>query len=208
MIDQKDLWNKKHADGEHDNFRRKPSKFAQTSSAKLQQKKTVLELGCGKGIDSFYFLQTGHSVVATDFSDVIIDANKAQFPGVTFICLDTSNPLPFKDESIDVVFSNLSLHYFDDQTTRNIVSEIVRVLRKNGYVFVRCKSIDSIEEKKDAEYIGENIYVRNGHLRHLFSKGYMEELFQSDFDTKQNEATTDKYYGKVSHFIEYWGVKR
>ena len=42
---------------------------------------------------------------------------------------------PYADESFDVVYGNLCLHYYDDETTKQIVVESLRVLKPGGRFF-------------------------------------------------------------------------
>ena len=55
----------------------------------------------------------------------------------------------FEDESIEVIIADLSLHYFNDETTKNIVKEIKRVLKCNGYLIARVNSVN------DSNFISE-----------------------------------------------------
>ena len=48
--------------------------------------------------------------------------------------LDLTEKLPFKDESISIIIADLSLHYFNDVTTKNITKEIKRVLKAKSYL--------------------------------------------------------------------------
>ena len=44
--------------------------------------------------------------------------------------IDMQNPLPFDDNKFNIVFANLSIHYFDDKTTKKLMSVIKRILKK------------------------------------------------------------------------------
>ena len=39
-------------------------------------------------------------------------------------------------DKFDVIYANLSLHYFNDKTTTKIFSNLLKLLNKNGYLFV------------------------------------------------------------------------
>lgn len=58
-----------------------------------------------------------------------------------------SKPLPFKDKSFNLVFANLSIHYFDKKTTMNLLKEIKRILKCNGYF------IGSVNSSKTFKFI-------------------------------------------------------
>ena len=40
--------------------------------------------------------------------------------------------LPFNNNAFDVVFANLSIHYFSDTDTKNLMNEIKRILNTNN----------------------------------------------------------------------------
>lgn len=51
----------------------KPSDFAINIEKRIPCKSHIMELGCGNGRDSLYFLSHGHDVIAVDGSDAVID---------------------------------------------------------------------------------------------------------------------------------------
>lgn len=209
MNDQKTMWDDIHEQGSLDNLRFKASEFVKKIEPEILNSSSILELGCGSGGDARYLAGLGHEVCATDFSKIAIEKNRQDSAGVDFGILDMSKALPFGDEQFNVVYANLSLHYFDDKTTRSLFSEIHRVLSIEGKLIFRCKSIYSQSEKHGAEEIAPNIFMQNGHLRHLFSREYAEKLLQrNEFKVLRNEYTDGVVYGKQAHFVEGVAKKR
>ena len=84
--DQKKLWDKKHGAGEHEAFAPGASTFAKLVEPKLNRNSKILELGCGIARDAVFFADHGHKVLATDFSEVVINRNRQLFnhPGLEF----------------------------------------------------------------------------------------------------------------------------
>jgi hypothetical protein len=103
-----------------------------------------------------------------------------------------------------MIFANLSLHYFDDKTTKRIIDDIKSSLTDNGYFFIRCKST------KDPQYgEGEEIAphtFKKDHTRRFFDKEYLTKLL-NDFDMVYMEESEDYYYSP-SAFIEAFAVKK
>lgn len=95
--------------------------------------KTVLEFGCGDGLNTVMLAKRGAKVIAFDISAELIElatkrveANGCR--GVQFL-LASAHSLPLKDESIDVVFGMAILHHLDlEIASRNVR----RVLKKGG----------------------------------------------------------------------------
>lgn len=145
--------------------------FKKTKGAK------ILDLGGGEGKDSIFFAKNGCEVFCLDFSEKAVKSckenaveNKVQ-KFVHPILYDMFKHLKFDDNTFDVVFAHLSLHYFDDETTTKIFDEIHRVLKSGGLLFVKVKSTkDSLYGK--GKKVGEDMYELN-HVRHFFSREYL-----------------------------------
>lgn len=137
---------------------------------------SILDLGCGSGGDSIYFQKMGLVVTAIDRSEVAIKKLKSESNKVNAIKIDIAD-LDFPNNSFDVVYSHLSLHYFNDETTSDIFNRIYRILKPNGYFFVKCRSV------KDKRYGQGNEMEKNvffsEHIRHFFTENYMDKKLKS-----------------------------
>lgn len=142
--DQRAMWERKFGAGEHDEYRKQPSDFARVALGLIPAGSTVLELGCGVGVDADFFAQNGHEVTATDFSKVVIEQNKAKYnkPNLEFEALDLEAELPYEQGRFDVIFAQLSLHYWTPDITAEIFERMHRVLRAGGLLLFSCKGTD------------------------------------------------------------------
>lgn len=138
MTDQH--WAKLHENYSEKDWALMPSLFAQTVKDYLPKNGRLLELGAGIGQDSTYFSSLGYEVIATDLR---VDQLRKNSEGKFSVkALDLRQLLPFQDASFDVVYAHLSLHYFDEQTTRTIFSEIYRILKPAGILAFFTNSTD------------------------------------------------------------------
>ncbi len=202
-MDQKQLWLGK--------WKRIPTKLPPTNFARRAYRvieqgghKTLLELGCGNGRDSIFFARKGLKVTAVDFSksglgELEALANKKRLTNIKTVEQDISR-LKFKPNSFDVIYAHLSLHYFDDKTTKNIFHNLHSILKKGGLLFVKCKSTDDALFGQGRK-IGENMYLLRDHIRHFFSKEYMLSLLP-EFDTVNVRKTASIYFKYRSSFVE------
>ena len=140
--------------------------------------KDVLDLGAGDGKDSIEFAKHGYHVTSVDFSSIGIsqleEAAKKLNLKVTGKIADLEK-LELPENSYDVIYSNLGLHFFDDKTTRSIFTRIHKALRKNGMIFINAKAVTDDHYGK-GEQIGPDTYKYKGQLRHFFSDNYMRGL--------------------------------
>jgi len=172
------------------------------SLAKKVRKGNLLDVGCGNGTDSLFFVTHGLTVTATDFSksgiDILRVAAKERELPITMLLHDTAKKFPFKNSSFDVIYAHLALHYFNDTTTRKIFAEMKRLLKPGGLFFVKCKSTDDALYGVGTE-VGPDMY-RSDHTRHFFSREYMKSVIK-DFRMLSLRSSRSSYHGKTSAFI-------
>jgi SAM-dependent methyltransferase len=95
--------------------------------------RTVLEVGCGAGVDLARFAKGGAIVTGVDLTASAIDLAKANFAqqnlsGEFFVA--DGEKLPFPDDSFDLVFAHGVVQYAADPA--KLVSECRRVLKPGG----------------------------------------------------------------------------
>lgn len=107
------------------------------AKAELQPGETVLDLGCGGGIDALIASrlvgETGH-VYGIDVTTQMIqlaEQNAAQAGQANITFLEGQiERLPLSDESVDVVLSNCVINFSDDKP--GVMREALRVLKPGG----------------------------------------------------------------------------
>lgn len=104
----------------------------------LQSDMTLLDLGAGDGYLSRAISKQVEKVIAVDISGAMLKEleKKAMLDGITNIqtvegdCCD----MPFDDESVDVVCSNMFLHHIEEPVIA--VKEMCRIIKPGGKVFL------------------------------------------------------------------------
>jgi ubiquinone/menaquinone biosynthesis C-methylase UbiE len=202
--DQRQHWNNAHEKQWLHAHSQHQSDFAEEVNSIIPKGAKILELGCGEGNDSIYFADEGHEVTATDFSDIVIAQNQKRYNNANlhFAEQDISQQFNYPDDSFDVVYARLSLHYFPDSITRTIFEEIERVLKPGGVLHFMCKSTsDGIYGK--GEKIESDMYELDGHIRHFFSEAYTAKLAsQAGLTELTVVAGEDMLYDRKSAFIK------
>jgi len=148
-------------------------------------KTKILDLGCGAGNDTLYLLEKGFRVISCDYAENALANLKRNIPQVETLKLDITQKLPFHNEAFDIIIADLSLHYFDDLTTKQIIFEIKRILKTGGYLFVRVNSINDINH---GAYQGKKL-----ENHYYFVEGYNKRFF--DLEDVNNYFSV---IGKVS----------
>lgn len=167
--------------------------------------KTVLELGCGQGRDSAQLLPFVNKLIACDRDTSGISEALHNHSDMTIMTLDHSKPLPFPNQSVDVVVASLSLHYFEWQSTIAIINEIYRVLSEKGCLICRLNSInDKAFGAQGHPLIADNYFDVDGVNKRFFDQATIFALFtpaSTNFSiqdskwtiTQLNEQQIDRY---------------
>ena len=183
---------------------RDASAFAREVVGRFPARACMLELGCGQGRDARFFAEAGHRVIATDFSEAVMAANRKQHGNVSnlaFVIADTSSPLPFASKRFDAVYASLSLHYFVDETTRRIFEEIAGALKPGGLLCFVCKSTED-PSYGQGERIEEDMYLKDGHVRHFFSEAYARACLAGDLEAVEIASRRAEVDGEPAGVIQ------
>jgi ubiquinone/menaquinone biosynthesis C-methylase UbiE len=126
---------------------------------KLGGESRVLEIGCGSGNNTMLMAAaTEAEVHGLDKSKGMLAKAAEKSSRIRFIQGDAVTLEGIADESFDVVFMVDVIHHIKDITL--MFSNILRVLRKEGMVFVFTDSHDKIiNERLTSKYFPETIQV-------------------------------------------------
>jgi histidinol-phosphate phosphatase family protein len=200
------VWKQVHARYSKADWITKPSMFAETVRDYLPPSGKLLELGAGVGQDSAYFASLGYDVLATD-----LDVEKLeQSPEGKFAIreIDLRQPLPFDDESFDIVYAHLSLHYFDQETTERIFADIHRILKPSGVLAFFTNSTDD-PEYNTGKRLEPDYFEIDGTAKRYLNVDAAKE-FARDFKPllADNNGETYKDSEKgIHHLIRFIGTK-
>ena len=149
-----------------------------TVRLRLQKGQKILEVGSGAGAYLLPIYNAGVVVYGIDYCESLVRLC-AQTMALGTFKVSEANCIPFEDECFDAVVSNSVFQYFDDLGyAETVLSEIARVLKKNG----RAALLDINDAAKKEKYesirrrkLGAEEYDRlYGNLKHQF---YEKEWF-------------------------------
>jgi SAM-dependent methyltransferase len=165
-------------------FGEEPSEFANVSLNLFQKEgvRSVLELGCGQGRDTFLFARNGLEVTALDYSETAIAAvsEKAKRVGLSFPIRaqthDLREPLPFPDKSFDACYSHMLLCMeLSTAEIAFILHEIHRILKPGGLAVYSVRS--SFDKHfRAGTHLCEDIYDIGGFVVHFFTEEKIKKL--------------------------------
>lgn len=181
-----EYWNKYYEES-HDI--EKPSLFAESVIGLMTENRNLLELGCGNGRDSLYFIRHGINVTGIDASDTAIKRLHAanSYGNAYFICDDFVCSSTIFVEQFDYCYSRFSLHAINAEQESEVIKNIYRALKKGGRFFIEVRSVND-DIYGLGEKIAEDTYVYEGHFRRFVVKDELEhKLEQAGFCISYSE---------------------
>lgn len=166
----------------------------------FNRKGKCLDLGCGIGQYSKELMSYGYEVTSSDISDIALEKVKEFNRNV--IKLDMKEKLPFSDNEFDLVFANLSIHYFSDKDTKKLMLEIKRVLKKDGLFIGSVNGLEGYEKIKDTAIEIEKHYWfnKNKYIR-LFDKEDLKKYLTIFNIINIEERETIRFEHKKNYLI-------
>lgn len=168
---------------------REASNYAKDKERLFPRNSIVCDFGGSDGTDSLYFLEKGHSVYLFDVADLALNRaeEKVKSKGLenkfsTEIIDASKDNIPTQDNFFDVVYSRLSIHYFYQERTVEILKDIFRVLRKGGIAYIVVKSPKDKKElgwlKSQSKEIGDGIYNKNGLIQTRYTEKQYKQILK------------------------------
>ena len=191
-----------------------PTEFSQWVLKYLPPNGKLLDIGGGHGQDSRFFAAKGYQVTLLDISPRGLQLARDKTPeqlqkNITFVQHDISKPLPFPNNSFDIVYTHLAIQYFNEDTTKQIFDEMHRVLQSGGVVAVFTNSINDPEYNTGRE-IEKDFFEIEGVEKRFFSIQAMLEFtkrFKTIFVDEEGATPKDRAVN-TSNLIRYVGRKK
>jgi len=144
----------------------------------------ILDLGCGSGNDTLYLIGKGKKVYSVDQSENAIKNIKKNFPEVIEArTMNMLDGIDYSDNTFGIVIADLSLHYFSDEETKRILSEIKRTLTTEGYLLIRVNTVNDVNHGAGSgEEIEHHFYRTDDDMfKRFFDEEDIKRIF-SDFN--------------------------
>ena len=164
------------------------STFAEFILPKLDENKNLIELGCGNGRDSIYFVQNKLNVVAVDQVQCEIDYlnENHKEENITFVCDDFTNLDNTKHEIInetdfDYIYSRFTFHSINEKKENRTLDWIENSLSKGGCFLLEARSIND-PMFKQGNALSENENFTNHYRRYMDLDDIVDKLESRNFE--------------------------
>eukprot|EP00761_Pharyngomonas_kirbyi_P007926 gb/GECH01007937.1/.p1 GENE.gb/GECH01007937.1/~~gb/GECH01007937.1/.p1 ORF type:complete len:245 (+),score=39.56 gb/GECH01007937.1/:1-735(+) len=165
-----------------------PSSFARWVLPWIDRSRFLIDIGCGNGRDTMFFLSAGCPVVAMDQSAEAIGSLGArlQRPGATdpgqcrlmvgdmaqLRQVMTGEPI----QRVGTVYTRFSLHAVDEHTGSAMLSNAYRLLDDDGLILIEARSVHSSLYGKGTP-AGTDAFI-HGHYRRFIRLPRLQEELQ------------------------------
>jgi ubiquinone/menaquinone biosynthesis C-methylase UbiE len=163
---------------------------------------SILEIGCGTGLNTRFLADIADHVHGIDFSEGMLKrAKNVKADNVTLTYGDLTKPWPYNNVSVDLVVCNLVLEHVEN--LHHIFSEAFRVLKQNGAFFI-CE----LHPKR--QYLGTKATIRrdegttdiHAFVHHITD--FLDAANQAGFvSTQVNEHWHDEDTGKPPRIVAF-----
>lgn len=118
--------------------------FARSVAEKLDSGRALLEVGCGNGRDSAFFLRHGHDVTSIDPSTAAIDFCQETYKEAAdrFLLGKSSRLLPEYRGRFSVLYSRFVVHSMTPDEEDEFLDHAVELLAPNGEMHLEFRSIN------------------------------------------------------------------
>ena len=156
------------------------SRFARDVIKYMEPNKSLLDIGCGNGRDSLFFMENGIEVVGIDASQVAIKTLNDKYrdnKGI-FVCDDFVRANAIYQRQYDYCYSRFTLHAISEKQQVELFDNIKGALKLDGKVFIEARSINDDLYGKGKK-VGKHSYFYNGHFRRFIDKVELRKHLES-----------------------------
>lgn len=141
-----------------------------------------------------------YQIISSDISKLALE--KVKEFNSNIVNIDMKEKLPFEDNKFDIVFANLSIHYFSDFDTKKLINEIKRILKKDGLFIGSVNGIQGLDVIKDtAQELDHHYYFNNDKYIRLFDLEDIKYYLNVFNIIKIDERETIRFNHKKNYII-------
>lgn len=126
--------------------------------------RTILDLGCGSGRDSHYFIKQNYMVCSVDNSEHAKQFAKRKY-NIDVDLMDIEQPI---GGAFDGIWSCASLVHMNKEKIHEVLSGLKNNLTTNGIIYISLK-------------YGEGTIESNNQIYYLYNESLVEDLISFDY---------------------------
>ena len=190
-------------------------KFLKKKQKYRIEDKVMLDLGCGTGRNSNYLADLGNKVIGIEISKTALHLAKTRANdmgvNVDYRFGDIGEKYDIPDNSMDVILDVTSSNSLDEKGRIIYLEEMNRVLKEDGYIFVRAlckdgnKNVKNLLKQSHGREYDTYIIKEIGLTERVFSREDIIKIYSQYFKILNLEKKTG--YSTFNNRIykrDYW----
>ena len=167
------------------------SDFAEFVKNFITYEKSLLDVGCGNGRDSLFFIKNNLEVYGVDFSETAINNLKKKTNSDNFQVLEISNiQNDLKVKNFDICYCRFLLHAIDENSEDNLLA-----WTKNNVNSLLCIETRIADSK--------NLNLKQTHYRRFFKEEViLNKLINLNFEILYSEKSYNFSKYKTSYQVQ------
>ena len=193
-------------------------KFLKKDQKYKVEDKNILDIGCGTGRNANYLSELGNIVTGIEISKTALNLaiSRAKELGikVDYQWGDIGEKYNIEDNSVDVVLDVTSSNSLDEKGREIYLNEVNRVLKSNGYFFVRAlakdgnKNVKNLLKNSPGREYDTYVIKEIGLTERVFSREDFIKMYSKYFkilhlEKKTNYTTFNNCIYKRDYWIAY-----
>ena len=193
-------------------------KFLKKEQKYKIENRVVLDLGCGTGRNSNYLADLGNKVIGIEISKTAISVAKKRakdmYLNVDYRLGDIGDKYEIESNSIDIILDVTSSNSLNEKGRDIYLNEMNRVLKTNGYLFVRAlakdgnKNVKNLLKMSPGREYDTYIIKEIGLTERVFSREDFVKIYGKYFnilnlEKKTSYTTFDNRIYKRGYWLAY-----
>ncbi len=225
MSNQGNVWEREYKDPKLVTKNEEPQadtlrflKFLKKEEKYKIENKKILDLGAGTGRNSNYLAELGNNVIGIEISKTALNLAKARALelglNVDYRLDDIGEEYEIADNSIDVILDVTSSNSLDENGREVYLRETSRVLKMQGYFFVRAlckdgnKNVKNLLKLNPGKEYDTYVIKDIGLTERVFSREDFMKMYGQYFkilhlEKKTNYTTFNNRIYKRDYFLAY-----
>jgi 2-polyprenyl-3-methyl-5-hydroxy-6-metoxy-1,4-benzoquinol methylase len=149
----------------------------QILKGRYHNKDVILDAGCGNGRNLKWFYNNDFTIYGVDLNAKRLDKAKIQYSDQKeHFSIQNITTLNFEKEKFNHIICNAILHFaINKQDFMVMITELLRVLKPNGTIFIRMATIESLTDK--VVQVSEGVYkLPDKTTRFLLTKDLLKHI--------------------------------
>jgi len=161
----------------------KESNFAKFCIKFFKKNSCLLDVGCGNGRDTFFFIKNGIKCKGIDISKTAIKNNSKRLKN-TFEVKDACSNQSKNQKKYDYIYCRFFLHTINQKSEKNFLRNVKKIMNKKSRLFLEFRTIKD-PMMNNGKKISYNEVISDHYRRFIdvehFMKISQENGFKIDF---------------------------